>query len=93
MYVFMSAMIVLVHWPGRCHSRIQLYLSKGAFVAGDILLQQSQQRLRLLRAQINPLEISDFDLRLSLLLQRAEDEEEVPYVHAHLHAVRIILAV
>jgi hypothetical protein len=39
------------------------------------------------------LEIADLDLRFTLLLQRAENEEKVPDVYAHLHAVRIILAV
>ena len=54
---------------------------------------QPEQSLRLLWTQIDPLEISDFDLCLSLLLQCAEDQEEVPYIHAHLHAVRIVLAI
>src|SRR5437016_14537959 len=82
----------LVHRPGR-HTWIELDFPEGAFVAGNILLQQPQQRLRLLRAQINPLEIADLDLRFTLLLQRAENEEKVPDVHPHRHAVRIILSV
>src|ERR1035438_1652378 len=46
---------LLVHRPLRPHARIELDLSKGALVARDVLLQKSQQRLGLLRAQIDPL--------------------------------------
>ena len=83
----------LVHRARRSHSRVEFDLAKCPFIAGNILLQQPQQRFRLLRAQINPLEIPDFDLRLGLLLQSTEDQKEVSDVHLYLHAVRVILMV
>src|ERR1700739_2425491 len=82
-----------VHRPLRRHARIQFDLAKGAFVPGYILLQEAEQRLGLLRAQIDSLKVTDVDLGLCLLLQRAEDQEKIPYVDAHLHAVGIILAI
>ena len=72
---------------------VELYLSERALVARHILLQQGHQRLGLLRAQVNPLEVVQFDLRFGLLLQRPKDKEEVPHVHPNLHAIGIVLAV
>src|SRR5260370_24866369 len=85
--------MTLVHWPTRRHPRIQLDLAESIFVARDVLLQQSEQCLGLLRAQIDPLKISNLHLRFALLLQGAEDQKEVPDVHTHLHAVGVAFAV
>ena len=79
--------------PSRSHPRIELDLAKRAFVARYILLQKSQQSLGLLRAQVDSLKITDLNVCLALLLQRAEDKKKVPYIDPHLHAVRIALAV
>src|SRR5579871_3049390 len=68
----------LMHRAGRGHAWVELDLAKRTFVAGYILLQQSQQRFCLLRAQINSLKASNLHLRLALLLQRAEHKEKVP---------------
>src|SRR6476660_1622509 len=83
----------LVHRAGSHHTRIQLDLTKCAFVPGYILLQDGRQGFGLLRTQINSLEIIDLHLRLALLQKRAEYQKEVPDVHPHLHAVGIILAI
>src|SRR5258707_5492569 len=83
----------LVHRPTWRHPRIQLDLAESIFVARDVLLQQSEQCLGLLRTQIDPLEISNLHLRFALLLQGAKDHKEVPDVYAHLHAVGVAFAV
>ena len=83
----------LMYRASRGHARIEFDFSEGAFITDDVLLEHVEQRLGLLRAQIDPLEIIDFHLGLALLLQGAESEEEIPYVHPHLHAVGIIFAV
>jgi hypothetical protein len=83
----------LVDRAGVRHLRIQLYLAKGVFVVGDILLQNRHQRLRLLRAQINALKVVDLDFRLAPLLHGAEDKKEVPYVDTYLDAVGVVLAI
>src|ERR1700722_16066957 len=83
----------LMHRPARPHARIELDLPERALVASDILLQQSQQCLGLLRTQIDPLKIADFDLGFRLLLQRTENQKEVPNIDAHLHAVRVAFPV
>src|SRR5438309_4211578 len=84
---------VLIHRTSRSHPRIQLDLTECALVPADILLQQSQQRFRLLWTQINSLEILDLDLSFALLLQRAENQKEIPDVDPHLHAIGIVLAI
>src|SRR3984893_7729186 len=83
----------LAHWPARRHPRIQLDLAESIFVARDVLLQQSEQCLGLLRTQIDPLKIPNLHLGFALLLQSAEDQEKVPDVHTHLHAVGVAFAV
>ena len=82
-----------MHRPRRPHAGIQLDLPKSALVSRHVLLQQSQQRLGLLRAQIDPLEIPNIHLRLGLLLQSAKHQEKIPDIHPHLHAVSVILAI
>jgi len=83
----------LVDRPLAHHPRVELNLAKCALVTRQILLQNRRQRLSLLRTQINPLKIPQLNFVLALLLQRAEDKEEVPDVDAHLHAVRVGLAI
>ncbi len=77
----------------RAYPRIELDLTEGCLVPGNVLLKQSEQRFRLLRAEIDPLKIANLDLRFGLLLQGAEGEEKIPNVHAHLDAIRVILAI
>src|SRR5712671_5077984 len=80
-----------VHRTSRTHTRIKLDFAERALVARDVLLQESKQSLCLLRTQVDALEVANLDLGLSLLLQSAEDEKEVPDVHPHLHAIRVAL--
>lgn len=82
-----------VHRAGRTHARVKFDLTERAFVPGDVLLQQSKQCLCLLRAQVDALEVANLDLGFGLLLQRAEDEKEIPDVHPHLHAIGVVLLV
>ena len=74
-------------------ARIELDLAEGGFVVRNVLLEQRHERLGLLRAQINSLEVMKFDLRFRALLHGAEDEKEVPDIDANLHAVGVRLAV
>lgn len=82
-----------MHWAVWIHARIEFDLAESAFVACHVLLQESEQSFSLLRTEINTLKIPDIDLGLALLLQRAEDQEKVPDIDAHLHTVGIVLAV
>jgi len=75
------------------HTRVELDFAECVFVAGDVLLQKSEQGLGLLRAEIDALKIANVDLVLTLLLQGAEGEEEIPDIHTHLHAVGVGLAI
>jgi len=75
------------------HARIELDLTEGILIADDVLLQDAEQGLGLLRAQIDSLEVVDLDLRFCLLMKSAEGEEEIPHADADLHAVGIAFAV
>src|SRR5690242_19685405 len=75
------------------HARIEFDLAERVFVADNVLLQHTQQRFCLLWAEIDPLEIMNFDLRFGLLMKSAEGEEEVPNTDADLHAVGIAFAI
>src|SRR6266436_8500172 len=74
-------------------ARIKLDLAERGLVVGHVLLQERHQRLGLLRAEIDPLKVSQFHLRLRALLHRPENEEEIPHIHPDLHAVGVGLAV
>jgi len=78
---------------GRGHAGIELDLAEGAFVSGDILLQNGHERFGLLRAQIDALKVADLDLGLGWLLHGAEDKEEIPDVDADLNAVGVVFAI
>src|SRR5215469_5282694 len=82
-----------VHGAGCRDLRVELDLAKRALVIRDVLLQDGGQRLGLLWAKINPLKVAYLDLILRLLLHGAENQEEVPHVDPHLHAVSVGLAI
>lgn len=82
-----------MHVAGGRHTRVELDFTEGVFVAGDVLLQESQQSLGLLRAEVDALKIANLYLALGLLLESAEGEEEIPDIDAHLHAVGVRLAI
>ncbi len=75
------------------HARVELDLSEGGLVAGDVLVQERGQRFGLLRAQIDALKVVELDLALGGLLHSAEDEEEIPHIDPDLHAIGIIFAI
>ncbi len=79
--------------PGWNHSRIQFDLSKCAFIARDVLMQNGGEGFRLLRAEVDTLKISDLHLRFTLLLQGSEYQEEIPNVHSDLHAIGIVFPI
>ena len=82
-----------MNWTLRSHSWIELDLAEGTLVSRYILLQQSKQSFGLLWAEIYALKIANLDLRLGLLLQSAKNEEEIPNIDPHLHAVGVTLAI
>src|SRR5260221_11811957 len=69
----------LVDRPDGSHLRIELDLAESLFVLRHVLSQYGEQRLGLLRAQVDALEILHFHLYRRLLLQRAEDHAEIPH--------------
>jgi hypothetical protein len=82
-----------VHRSRSRHPRIQLYLSKRAFISRNVLLQNRHQRFGLLWAQINALKVSDLHLGFTLLLQSAEDQKEIPNIYTYLNTVGVSFAV
>jgi hypothetical protein len=83
----------LMYLSAWAHLRVKFDFAECGLVSSDVLLQQSQQRLGLLRAQINSLEVANLDLSFVLLLDSAEGEEKIPDIDAHLHAIGVVLAV
>src|ERR1700693_3559803 len=86
------------HAPGSLDSaggavRLQLDFSEGGLVLRDILRQDVQERLGLLRAQVNTLEVVDQHVLGCGLVHRSEHQEEVPEIDAYLNAIGIALAV
>ena len=78
-----------MHLPPGVHPGIQFDLAEGGLVAGDVLLEQSKESLGLLRAHVDTLKVTNLDLSFALLLYRAENKEEIPHIHSHLHAISI----
>ena len=64
-----------------------------SFVLRDILLQHVEQRLGLLRAQLDALEVLDVHGFGRRLIGKAEHEQEVPKAGSNLNAVGVVLAV
>src|SRR5439155_6744369 len=83
----------LVDGAARGHSWIKLDFTERAFVAHHVLLQYRQQRLGLLRAEIDALKVMHFYLGLTLLLQSSEHQKKIPHIHSYLHAISVRLAV
>ena len=66
----------LVHRAGSGrHARIQLDVAEGVLVVDQVLLQDGVQRLGLLRAQIDTLEVAHINASFVLLLQRVQARE------------------
>ena len=77
----------------RAGAGFEANLAESGFVLAYILLQHVQQRLGLLRADVDPLEVLDLHVFLRGLADMAEHQKEVPEIHPDLHAVGIAFAV
>lgn len=67
--------------------------AEGRFVLADVLLQDVEERLGLLRAQVNALKVLDIDQVGGVLGDETEHEEEIPEVGANLNGVGVAFAV
>ena len=74
-------------------ARLQTDFSERAFILADVLLQDVEERLGLLRADVHALEILDVNVVRSGLVDVAEHEEEIPEVNPNLNAVGVAFAV
>jgi hypothetical protein len=72
---------------------LQRDLTEGLLVLSEIVAEDVPEGLGLLRAEIDAFEVFDDELFGALLGHGAEDEEEIPYAHADLHAVGVVFAV
>ena len=72
---------------------IEFDFPEGVLVACDVLLQHAQQCFGLLWAEVDSLEVLDFDLRLALLQKRSKHEKEVPDIHPDLYAVGVVFTI
>src|SRR6185369_6468383 len=72
---------------------IKLDFPKGAFILLDILLQNRQQCLGLLWAEVDPLKVLYFHILRIQRLQASEHKQKVPNAHANLDGVGIAITV
>ncbi len=71
-----------------------MYFAERRFILLQVLLQQVCERLRLRGTQVDALKILDGDrIRPALVTNRSEEQEKVPQVHPHLHAVGVIVSI
>ncbi len=73
--------------------RLETNFPEGRFVLIDILLEHVQQRFGLLGADVDTLKILDVYAIGSGLIDTPEQQQEVPEIHPHLHAIGVIFAV
>src|ERR1035437_9824869 len=73
--------------------RLQLDFTKSGFVLRDVLLENADERLGLLRADVDALEIVDSGVFRRGLVHAAEQKKEIPQIHPHLDAVGVVLPV
>jgi hypothetical protein len=66
--------------------------AEGLFVLGEVVAQEVEEGLSLLRAEIDALEVLDVELLGGVLVHGAKDEGEVPDAHPDLHAVGVAAA-
>ena len=74
-------------------SRIQLDLTKGGFILHDVLAQHVPERLGLLRAQVNSLEVLYLHQILRGLRHGAERQQKIPHADANLDAIGVPVAI
>ena len=73
--------------------RVKLDLAKSVLVLSEVLLQHSTKRLRLLRAEVDPLEVAYLNVFFRGLVDGAKQEEKIPDVDTDLNAVRVGFAI
>jgi len=83
----------LIHWPLLRKLRVELDLSKRALILRNVLLQDHEQRLRLLRAEVDSLKVCNLNFVGRLRAKCSKRKKEIPYADSHLYAVRIALAI
>src|SRR5208282_3577303 len=83
----------LLNLTGSGGVRLKFNLAEGCFVLRDILMQDVEQRLGLLRAQIDALKVLNVHGVGSGLADGAEHEKEIPKVDSDLHAVGVTFAI
>ena len=65
--------------------RIELDFTECAFILADVLLQDGQQCLGLLRTQVDALKVLDLYFLCVHWLQTAKNQQKVPHAHADLY--------
>src|SRR5215467_13189454 len=75
------------------HAGIDLDFAERLFVLNNILFQDGHERLGLLRAQVDALEVLHLDVARALRLNPAKDQQKVPHADTHLHGICITLTI
>jgi hypothetical protein len=78
---------------GRRVLRLECYRAEGLLVLGEIVSEQIEESLGLLRAEIDALEMFQLDFLCGVLTDDAEYEEKIPHTDADADAVGIAFAV
>jgi hypothetical protein len=78
---------------GRSELWLEREGAEGLFVLGEVVAEDVEQGLGLLRADVDALEVLDLHFVSGVLAHGSEDEEEVPNTHADLDAVGVAVAV
>ena len=73
--------------------RLESDFAESLLVLCDVLIENIEKRLGLLRADVDPLSILDRHLVGALLMNESEGEEKIPHAHANLHTVGVVLTV
>ena len=89
---FNVASDLLLHGAAGCFW-LQPDLAECRFVLRDVLLQHIEKRLRLLRAEIDALEVVNDHVLGAAFGQRAEGEKDIPEIRPDLDAVGVIFPI
>jgi hypothetical protein len=73
--------------------RLELDLAEGRLVLRDILLENVEERLGLLRTDVDTLKIMNLNVVGGRLINFAERQKEIPQVDPHLNAIGVIFAI
>src|SRR5215471_7195753 len=75
------------------HAGIDLDFAERLFVLNNILFQDGHERLGLLRAQVDALEVLHLDVARALRLNAAKDQQKIPHADTHLHGICVTLSI